>query len=249
MSKDCSNAIITAANTSLPFSQSKGVIDIGCGRGGVLFALLTTHNRDLPTDVPITAIDASPGMIDQLQHLKQEHPELTRLKAEVQDANNLSEFKDGSFTHVLSAFTIYFLPPTALQEAYRITAPGGSFTTSSFGQTSWWDMMSTISLIKPEFVLPDLPEAWKTTKAMTETMLNAGFKDVVVKEVRVGMPYEDAEEMVKFLNRTMPYTAMMTSGFTDEEMVRWEGLCVEYLKRECPGGKMGGLALVGVGRK
>jgi hypothetical protein len=110
-------------------------------------------------------------------------------------------------------------------------------------------MMSTISLIKQEFKLPELPKAWATVEAMTETLQNAGLEDVEVREIEIGLPYEDADEMAKFIIRTMPYTAGMTSGFTGEEKVRWEGLCGEWVRRESKGGIMGGIALVGVGRK
>lgn len=250
MSKDTSTALLAAANKALPFSQSKGIIDIGCGRGGNICGFLSTYGTAMPSDVPITAIDSSPGMIDQIQQrLIQDHPTSTRIKTEIHDTTNLSTFSDASFTHVLSGFTLYFLPPTALQEVYRIITPGGILATTSMASTSWWEMMSTISLIKPDFKLPNLPEAWKTVPAMTETLQNAGFKDVEVRELEIGLPFEDVEEMVRFVIRTMPYTAGMTSGFSEEERARWEGLCVEWVGRECKGGKMGGLALVGVGRK
>lgn len=109
--------------------------------------------------------------------------------------------------------------------------------------------MSTISLIKPEFKLPGLPAGWTTVASMTETLKNAGLKDVEVTEMEIGLPYDDADEMAKFLIRVMPYVGPMTSGFTAEERVRWEGLVADWVRRECKGGKMGGVALVGVGRK
>ncbi|KFY42688.1 hypothetical protein V495_04383 [Pseudogymnoascus sp. VKM F-4514 (FW-929)] len=250
MSKDCSTALLAAANTALPFSKSKGIIDIGCGRGGNISALLSTFDTVLPTNVPITAIDSSPGMIDQIkQRLQGDYPSWTHIKTEVQDITNLSEIKDDSFTHVLSGFTLYFLPPAALQEAYRVTAPGGILATNSMASNTWWEMMSTISLIKPEFKLPGLPAGWTTVASMTETLKNAGLKDVEVTEMEIGLPYEDADEMAKFLIRVMPYIGPMTSGFTAEERVRWEGLVADWVRRECKGGKMGGVALVGVGRK
>lgn len=250
MSKHCSTALLAAANAALPFSQSNGIIDIGCGRGGNVSALLSTYGTVIQTDVPIMAIDSSPGMIDQVkQRLEQDNPSWTHIKTEVQDTTNLSNIEDISFTHVLSGFTLYFLPPAALEEAYRVTVPGGILATNSMASNSWWDMMSTISLIKPEFKLPGLPKAWTTVAAMTETLQNAGFKDVEVREMEIGLSYDDADEIAKFIIRVMPYTAGMTSGFTAEERVRWEGLCGEWVRRECKGGKMGGVALVGVGRK
>lgn len=250
MQKDCSIALIDAANTALPFSKSKGILDIGCGRGGNISALLSTYDTALPANLPVTAIDSSPGMIDQIkQRLEQDYPSWTHVKAEVQDVTSLSEIKDDSFTHVLSGFTLYFLPPGALQEAYRVTAPGGILATNSMASNSWWDMMSTISLIKPEFKLPPLPDAWTSVAKMTETLQNAGLKDVEVTEMEIGLPYEDADEMAKFIIKVMPYTERMTSGFTAEEKVRWEELCADYLRKECKGGKMPGVALIGVGRK
>lgn len=250
MSKTCSATLLAAADTVLPFSQSKGVIDIGCGRGGNISTLITSYGTAMPSDVPIVAIDSSPGMIDQIQkRLKQDHPTWSHVKTEARDVTSLFDIEDGSFSHVLSGFTLYFLPPTALQEAYRITAPDGILATNSMASVSWWRMMSTISLIKPEFKLPDLPPAWTTIAAMTETLQNAGFKDVEVKETEIELPYEDADEMAKFIIRVMPYTAGMTSGFTAEERVKWEGLCGDWIRSECKGGKMGGTALVGVGRR
>lgn len=249
MSKDCSTALLAAANTVLPFSQSKSVLDIGCGRGGNISALLSTYGTSVPS-VPITAIDSSPGMIDQIQQrLKEEHPTWTSVKTEIRDTTDLSGFEDNSFSHVISGFTLYFLPPKALEEAYRVTSPGGVLATNAMGSTSWWNMMSTISLIKPDFKLPGMPEAWNTVAAMTKTLQNVGLKDVEVKEMEIGLPYEDADEMAIFIIRTMPYTDMMTSGFTGKERTRWKAFCGDWVRKECEGGKMRGTAFVGVGRK
>jgi len=109
--------------------------------------------------------------------------------------------------------------------------------------------MSTISLIKSKFKLPDLPKAWGTVAAMTKTLQNAGFKDVQVTKIEIGLLFEDADKIAKFIIRTMPYTARMTSSFTGDERIRWEGLSGEWVKREYKGGKIGGIALVGISKK
>jgi ubiquinone/menaquinone biosynthesis C-methylase UbiE len=167
MSKESSIALLAAA-TTLPFSQSEAIIDIGCGRGGIIDALLSTYDTAIQPDIHITDIGASPGMIDQIkQRLIQDYPSWAHVQTEVLDTKNLSTLEDSSFNHVLSGFTLYFLPPEALQEAYRITAPGGILATNSMASVSWWEMYSTISLIKPEFKLPDLPKMWFTVAAMT----------------------------------------------------------------------------------
>jgi ubiquinone/menaquinone biosynthesis C-methylase UbiE len=105
------------------------VLDVGAGRGAVARAALAR-------DCTVTAIDASPRMV---QCLRADYP---AVRASVMDAAHL-DFPDGSFDLVTAGFVVQILPdvPAALAETHRVLAPGGmialSLETQSVDRLGW----------------------------------------------------------------------------------------------------------------
>ena len=98
------------------------VLDLGCGNGNTSTWLCRS------AACRVIGIDLSGVRIDNaIESLASQPPDVQgRLKFEKASATNLP-FGDGAFSHVWSQATIYHIhdKEKALQEAYRVLAPGG----------------------------------------------------------------------------------------------------------------------------
>jgi SAM-dependent methyltransferase len=99
------------------------VLDVGAGRGAVARAALALGGV-------VTAVDASPGMVELLGA---DYPEMT---VRQMDAGAL-DFPDASFDLVTAGFVVQVLddPGRALAEFRRVLAPGGTVALSLERQT------------------------------------------------------------------------------------------------------------------
>jgi ubiquinone/menaquinone biosynthesis C-methylase UbiE len=168
------------------------VLDVGAGRGAVTRAALALG-------CSVTAIDASPKMIERLL---EDHPEVT---GAAMDAVHL-EFPDGSFDLVTAGFVMQILdePAAVLAEVRRVLAPGGavalSLETQSLGRLGWFQALSL------EFLTPTAPgepvppppvgDAPEATGPMTHDQLDtlltqAGFLDI--ERTSIEMPVHVAD--------------------------------------------------------
>ncbi|MFJ6216996.1 class I SAM-dependent methyltransferase [Streptomyces sp. NPDC092296] len=97
------------------------VLDLGCGRGAVLFAAVAA----VGPDGYVAGVDLSPGMVRRTA-AQAARAGLRNVSVRVDDAEDLG-FPDRSFEAVLSSFTLPLLPDpaAALAGAHRVLAPGG----------------------------------------------------------------------------------------------------------------------------
>src|SRR4051794_15445463 len=98
--------IMDAANNVVPLSSATRILDVGCGTGDLVGALAISNL--LPKSAKIIASDLSPGMLAQTS-TRGEEEGWNGVEYKILDATNMSDLKDGSFSHVLSNFAIYFL--------------------------------------------------------------------------------------------------------------------------------------------
>lgn len=93
----------------------QNVLDVGCGNGRALAMAYEAGASNL------SGIDLSENMIEEARKL------LPNADLQVGTMENLSHWKEGAFSHVLSIEAIYYLadPLMALQEIHRVLRPDG----------------------------------------------------------------------------------------------------------------------------
>ncbi|KAK9416070.1 hypothetical protein SUNI508_09843 [Seiridium unicorne] len=108
------------------------ILDNAAGPGTATSALIPwCEERGLSPKIVVT--DCIPGMINTFETLKSKHPESKlwqSTEGKVVDSLDLSEFSDGSFTHLIDNFSLSTFgskqqQAQGLREAYRTLAPGG----------------------------------------------------------------------------------------------------------------------------
>jgi len=99
-------------------AREDAFLDVACG-GGIVVCAFAPHVRQA------TGIDVTPAMLDEAQRLAAEKG-LTNVGWRQGDVNALP-FEDGSFTIVVTRFSVHHFPDPAavLREMARVCAPGG----------------------------------------------------------------------------------------------------------------------------
>ena len=152
------------------------VLDVACGRGAALVPAATR----VGTTGTVVGIDLSPEMV----RLAREALADAGVAADVRvmDAEHL-EFPASTFTVVLCAFGVFFLPDAAraVAEIRRVLVPGGVVGVSTWGEEDrrWaWenDVFAVIDVPRRAVVQP-----FDTAALVEELLTGSGFEDVVVR--------------------------------------------------------------------
>ena len=169
------------------------------------------------------------------------------------DAKNLESVADGSVSH-LTANHVYFLVPgypTALQEAYRVLSPDGVFVETSWQDAEWGMIVQQVKKVRPDRAMPLTPIEWTTEEGVREVLQKGGFKDMKTEKSLAYMPFEDHEEVVKFMFEGMSIFGSLLEDLSLEERETVYQSAIEWLAKKHPDkpGKMVGTAILGSGRK
>ena len=163
------------------------VLDLGCGRGAVLFAAADA----VGPDGYVAGIDLSPGMV----HATSE--EVTRrglrnVAVRVGDAEDPG-FPARSFEAVLAGLMMFITPDpdAALAAVRRVLVPGGRFAMSTFGPGEpGWAAALDAALAFQDPPPADRPSTVKggngrfdTVDGIATTLAGAGFTDVRTVEI------------------------------------------------------------------
>ena len=160
------------------------VLDVACGRGA---ALVPAAMRVGATGTAV-GVDLSPEMVGLAAEALADAGVAAEVR--VMDAEHL-EFPASTFTIVLCAFGLFFLPDAerAVAEFRRVLAPAGVVGVSTWGEEDprWaWenDVFADIDVPRRAVVHP-----FDTPEAVEGLLAAAGFEDVVVRtedhEVRI----------------------------------------------------------------
>lgn len=160
------------------------VLDVGCGRGAVLFPAAEA----VGADGHVTGIDLSPGMVE-LTAGQAEEAGLANVTVAVGDAEE-PDFPAGSFDLITGGMVLFFLPdvPAALRNYARLLRPGGRLSVSTFvanDRIRWQPVEQALVRFMPEPPPPEPqqhmdPRSWSDT--LLETMRANGFARTEVAE-------------------------------------------------------------------
>ncbi|WP_051969947.1 class I SAM-dependent methyltransferase [Kitasatospora azatica] len=174
------------------------VLDVGCGRGAVLFAALA----EVGPEGYVVGVDLAPGMV-RATCSEATGRGLRNVSVRVDDAEALG-FPDHSFEAALSSFAVIFTPDpaAALASLHRVLVPGGRLGFTAFGadEPGWERPGAALNAFLP-------PEAarlrqsraarfnplGRSPEEAAELLHRSGFTDVRTIEYPAATHYPDAE--------------------------------------------------------
>jgi ubiquinone/menaquinone biosynthesis C-methylase UbiE len=177
------------------------VLDLGCGRGAVLFAAATA----VGPDGYVAGLDLSPGMAHATA-ADIARRGLRNVTARVGDAEDPG-FPTGSFEAVLAGLMMFITPDPAavLHAAHHILVPGGRFAMSSWGSlpdTRWTRPLDAALAFLDEPVTASSPSqgarggnaAFETVESIAELFRSCGFGEVRTVEDSMTHVIENGDE-------------------------------------------------------
>jgi ubiquinone/menaquinone biosynthesis C-methylase UbiE len=174
------------------------VLDIGCGRGAVLFAALA----EVGPQGFVVGVDLADGMV-RATAAEAAGRGLRNVRVCQDDAEALG-FPDRSFEAALSSFAVIFTPDpaAALAEVGRVLVPGGRFGFTAFGADEpGWERPGAVlnAFLPPQAARRRQSRAarynplGRSPEEAAELLHRAGFTDVRTVEHPAVTHYPDAE--------------------------------------------------------
>ncbi|MFI9275090.1 class I SAM-dependent methyltransferase [Kitasatospora sp. NPDC052896] len=174
------------------------VLDVGCGRGAVLFAALA----EVGPEGYVAGVDLAPGMV-RATAAQAAGRGLRNVAVRVDDAESLG-FPDGSFEAALSSFAVIFTPDpvAALGSVRRVLVPGGRLGFTAFGadQAGWDRPRAALNAFLPaeaarrrQSRAARYNALGRSSEEAAELLHRAGFTDVRTVEHLAATHYPDAE--------------------------------------------------------
>ncbi|GAA1237955.1 hypothetical protein GCM10009665_30060 [Kitasatospora nipponensis] len=173
------------------------VLDVGCGRGAVLFAALA----EVGPEGYVAGIDLAPGMV-RATAAQAAGRGLRNVSVRVDDAESLG-FPDASFEAALSSCAVIFTPDpaAALASLHRVLVPGGRFGFTAFGadEPGWERPGAALNAFLPPSAArrrqsraARFNELGRSPEEAAELLHRAGFTDVRTVEHPAATHYPDA---------------------------------------------------------
>ncbi|KAI9699230.1 MAG: hypothetical protein M1820_007202 [Bogoriella megaspora] len=250
--------MVDLAGALAPFSKATAIIDMGCGPGQITNEVLAKCNGQVPSTARVIAADNSESMLEQIRarrirEIEQGTPSWERVEVLQTDIHNCLPIEDGSVSHVLAGFVFFLLPDPkqALDSVKRILAPDGLLATSSWQSSEWSDFMYYPLKVRPDLVIPKRPEEWATETGTRAALEAAGYRDIQVYTVQSFMPFEDHDDICRFILLKFPPAARASAQMTQEELITTQQLMIADLKEMYPivPNRMSGTAIIATCRK
>ncbi len=185
--------------TDLSPRSGERALDVGCGRGAVLFRLADAVG---PTGRAI-GIDLSPRMVEATAA----EAAAAGLPAEVAVGDaEAPDVPDAAFELVTSSLVLFFLPDpaAALVAWHRKLVDGGRLGVSTFGplSDSWYDVDATFApYLPPGMADPRTRQAdtpFGSDEGMERLVADAGFNDVRTVLTTVPVRFDDEEQWYRW---------------------------------------------------
>ncbi len=178
--------------TLLRLNGDEDVLDVACGTGHAALAVA----RALPRG-RVTAVDFSPGMLDQARH-KAASLDVRNIEFVERDMQALG-FTTGSFDVAVCAFGIFFVEDMDGQLAHITSTvkPGGRIMISNF-QEGYFHPLKELMVKRLEaYGVQMPPQAWKriaSDAGCGELFEKAGLTNIAVDRKNVGYYLDSAEQ-------------------------------------------------------
>jgi ubiquinone/menaquinone biosynthesis C-methylase UbiE len=172
------------------------LLDVGCGRGAVLFAAADAVG---PAG-SVVGTDLAPAMVSLTAAAAADRPHITVTVGDAQ----APDFPDGSFDVVTAGLVIFFLPsPAAALAAYhRVLRPGGRLAFSSFAAHDPLYRQALQILLRhaPGTPPPFRPPAmFDSAAGLVTAVTEAGFSGTQVREIAVESRFRDVDQLLAWI--------------------------------------------------
>ncbi len=172
------------------------VLDVGCGRGAVLFPAADAVGEG----GRVTGIDLAPGMVARTAAAAAGRPQITVAVGDAQ----APDFPPGSFDVVTAGLVLFFLPdpPAALTAYRRLLRPGGRLAFSAFAAhdpryEKTMRILARHAVDAPPQFRP--PAMFGSAEALREAVTAAGFTDVRADEFPLRTDFRDVEQLLAWI--------------------------------------------------
>ena len=160
------------------------VLDLGCGRGAVLFPAA----RAIGPDGYALGIDAAPTMV-ALAAADAAELGLTQVRVRLGDADK-PPGTPGEYDAVLAGLVLFFLPhvTVATYRYARLLKPGGLLAFSWFGpdDARWTPVFAALDRYAPQPASrgsgPDPTDVWRTPESIRTMLTAAGYVEIETVE-------------------------------------------------------------------
>jgi SAM-dependent methyltransferase len=258
--------LIALLDTFSPFSSATRILDVGCGPGNGISAIISTFHGVLPSHTQLLATDFSSGMVEivtrtrvaKLEELKEDTTERQaweKVQPLVLDAMDLSPLLDASVSHIIANFVFFMTsaPEKALSESLRVLRPHGVCACSSWHRGQWLELLDLAAhrsfpgFGKPIPEMPVIATEWTSREGMEGLLKKAGFAEVETEYVDAPIVAPDVEGFARFfLGSGNPAVTWVTDVLSGEEVKEVERKFVEVIKEKCERNEKGGYVIAGV---
>ena len=168
------------------------VLDVACGTGHASLAIAKKLK-----DGRVTAVDFSPGMLDQARK-KAAALNAGNVEFLERDMQNLG-FPVGQFDIAVCAFGIFFVEDMDAQLAHIVSAvkPGGRIMISCFEESYFYPLKEMFFTRIEAYGVPPHPQAWRriaNEAGSRDLFSKAGLTDIDVRKKNVGYNLRSAED-------------------------------------------------------
>jgi SAM-dependent methyltransferase len=207
-------AFAEIAAAKLTFTLGMSILDVGAGSGGAALALAERGCR-------VTAIDASPGMIERLAS----RARMARLDVDalVMDGQAL-DFADGRFDAAISVFGVILFPDAVrgLAEMRRVVRPGGRIAVVTWTEPESYELAAelraAVETICGPGPAPALPAQLRyRERAAFEALFRAAGFDAVAIEVHTCVLHARSARWLVERLHFAPGMASMLAGLGSEK--------------------------------
>ena len=187
------------------------VLDVACGPGTTTLIAAKSAGH-------VSAIDFSPGMLEQLRRRVREGG-VRNVDAELMDAQRLT-FHDGTFDAVTCTFGLMFLPDRAraLEEMRRVLRPGGRVAIATWSVMEKRPLMAlAFQAARDALGAPTPPKGPMQSIEECEAELRAaGFRDVTAREHDESTTFASTHEYWRAMLSAGAPIAVMRGSMTPE---------------------------------
>ncbi len=170
------------------------VLDVGCGRGAVLFAAAEAVG---PAGA-VRGIDPAPGMVTRTAAEVHERG-LAHVRVDIGAVETLADSTEAPYDAVLAGLVLFFLPDlhTGLRTCREVLRPGGRLAFSWFGPDDprWEPVLSAARSFRPDdtppMPMPWTNDVWREVASVEAAVVTAGFSEPATVEEPYDVTFTD----------------------------------------------------------